>query len=248
MLQMDWFLTDQWETPAGFERFYSERGLRMPDGYVCYSPPPDAPDVSPLPAFSNGHVTFGCFNNLAKVTRQVIATWSQILHRVPNARLLLKAYQFDDAATVTKVQQAFADNGISAERLCMAGGSEHRRLLKAYGEIDIVLDPFPYAGGLTTCEALWMGCPTVALPGESFASRHATSHLSNVGLTDWVARDLDHYVALAVENANAIDALAKLRAGLRDRVKASPLCDAPRFGRALGAALRQAWQTWCAER
>jgi protein O-GlcNAc transferase len=115
-----------------------------------------------------------------------------------------------------------------------------------YNDIDIVLDPFPYSGGLTTCEALWMGVPTVTVPGEIFASRHSMSHLSNAGLGYWVAADLEDYVELAVARASDIRALAVLREGLRARVKASPLCDASTFGRNLGAALRHAWREWCA--
>ena len=120
--------------------------------------------------------------------------------------------------------------------------------LREYNDIDIVLDPFPYSGGLTTCEALWMGVPTVTVPGEIFASRHSMSHLSNAGLADWVAPDLAAYVELAVAKASDIQALAALRSALRVQVKASPLCDAPRFGRNLGAALRTVWQDWCARR
>jgi protein O-GlcNAc transferase len=132
------------------------------------------------------------------------------------------------------------------ERVELRGASPHREFMAEYNPIDLVLDPFPYSGGLTTCEALWMGVPTVTLPGETFASRHSTSHLSNVGLGEWVARDWEDYVKLAVAKAADNDSLATLRAGLRDRVKASPLCDAPRFGRNLGAALRHAWGEWCA--
>jgi protein O-GlcNAc transferase len=110
-----------------------------------------------------------------------------------------------------------------------------------------VLDPFPYSGGLTTCEALWMGVPTVTVPGEIFASRHSMSHLSNAGLSEWVAGDLAGYLELAVAKASDIPALAALRSGLRARVKASPLCNASRFGRNLGAALRLAWHEWCSD-
>jgi predicted O-linked N-acetylglucosamine transferase (SPINDLY family) len=117
-----------------------------------------------------------------------------------------------------------------------------------YNQIDIVLDPFPYSGGLTTCEALWMGVPTVTLPGEIFASRHSASHLSNAGLADWAATDLADYVERAVARAADLEGLAVLRRGLRARVKAGPLCDAPRFGRSLGSALRHAWREWCAGR
>jgi protein O-GlcNAc transferase len=145
------------------------------------------------------------------------------------------------------VLAGFAELGIAAARIELRGSSGHRAFMAEYGQIDIVLDPFPYSGGLTTCEALWMGVPTVTLPGEIFASRHSMSHLSNVGLSDWVARDVQDYVELAVAKAADLAALAELRAGLRPRVKASPLCDAPRFGRNLGAALRHAWRVWCAE-
>ena len=244
--EMDWFVTDRWETPPGFERFYSERLLRLPDGYICYSPPPYAPEVGPLPAERNGAVTFGCFNNLAKVTPRVIATWSAILGRVGGTRLVLKCHQLDDAPTRESIRAAFAAHGVDPTRLELRGSSPHRDLLAQYNDIDIVLDPFPYSGGLTTCEALWMGVPTVAVPGEIFASRHSTSHLSNAGQTDWVARDLPDYQEIAVQRASDVAALARLRAGLRAQVKSSPLCDAPRFARNFGAALRTVWADWCA--
>ncbi len=127
----------------------------------------------------------------------------------------------------------------------MRRGSPHRALLAEYGDIDIVLDPFPYTGGLTTCEALWMGVPTVTLAGEIFAARHATSHMSNVGLPDWVTTDLAAYEDLAVMRAADIEALARLRSGLRNQMRASPLCDGPRFGQSLGLGLREAWVAWC---
>jgi protein O-GlcNAc transferase len=243
--EMDWILTDRWETPPELAHLYTERLLLMPDGYVCYSPPPYAPDVAPLPALINGHVTFGCFNNLAKVTPRVIATWCSVLRRVEGSHLVLKTHQFTDPVTTGRVRAAFATHGIPPERLELRGPSGHRDFIGEYNDIDIVLDPFPYSGGLTTCEALWMGVPTVTVPREIFASRHSMSHLSNAGLADWVACDMAAYVELAVTKASDVAALAALRARLRARVKASPLCDAPRFGRNLGAALRYVWRDWC---
>lgn len=245
MPDMDWMLTDRWETPPDLAHLYTERLLMMPDGYICYSPPPYAPDVAVLPALTNGHITFGCFNNLAKVTPRVIETWARVLHRVPRSRMVLKTHQFTDAETCNRIHAAFAAQGIEAQRLELRGPSDHRAFTGEYNDIDIVLDPFPYSGGLTTCEALWMGVPTVALAGEIFAARHTVSHLSNVGLADWVAHTIDAYVELAVAKASDVAALAELRAGLRARVRSSPLCDGPRFGRNLGAALRFAWQDWC---
>jgi protein O-GlcNAc transferase len=248
MAEMDWFLTDRWETPDGFEPLYSERLLRLADGYVCYSPPPYAPDVVPLPALKNGFVTFGCFNNLAKITPLVIEVWAEILRRVPTARLILKTHQFSDGPTADGIRADFAVLGIDCGRIELRGPSGHRAFMGEYGHVDFVLDPFPYSGGLTTCEALWMGVPTVTLPGEIFASRHSASHLSNAGLSDWVAGSVETYVATAVSRASDVPALAELRMKLRDQVRQSPLCDAPRFGRNLGVALRHAWHEWCSEK
>ena len=245
LAEMDWLLTDRWETPDGFEPLYSERLLRLPDGYVCYSPPPYAPDVAPPPALAKGFVTFGCFNNLAKITPAAIDAWRAILTRLPNARLILKTHQFSDPPTAARIRAAF---GPVADRVETRGSSGHRAFMGEYNDVDIALDPFPYSGGLTTIEALWMGVPTIMLPGEIFASRHSFSHMGNVGLAGWAADDPVAYVDLAVARAGDIAALAALRAGLRARVKASPLCNAPRFGRNLGQALRHAWSQWCASR
>jgi protein O-GlcNAc transferase len=245
LAEMDWFITDRWETPPGFEHLYSERLLRLPDGYVCYSPPSYAPEPVALPALRHGAVTFGCFNNLAKITPVVMATWCRILHDLPGSRLVVKAHQLSDATTAAELQAAFAAHGIGPDRVALRGGSSHRGLLEQYGDIDIVLDPFPYSGGLTTCEALWMGVPTITMPGETFASRHSASHMSNVGLADWVTTDLAGYRTLAIRRATDLDALATLRTNLRARVQTSPLCDGTRFGAGLGRALRHAWEDHC---
>ncbi|HEY4174291.1 MAG TPA: tetratricopeptide repeat protein [Rhodopila sp.] len=245
LAEMDWFLTDRWETPDDFDSLYSERLLRLPDGYVCYSPPPHAPDVVALPALTNGFVTFGCFNNLAKITPRVIETWATILRRIPDARLILKTHQLSDRPTAEGFVAAFAEHGVATDRIEPRGSSGHRAFMGQYGDVDIVLDPFPYSGGLTTCEALWMGVPTITLPGEIFASRHSASHMSNAGLPDWVANSVNDYMNMAVTRAADPTALSDLRNRLRDQVRRSPLCDAPRFGRGLGSALRHAWKTWC---
>jgi predicted O-linked N-acetylglucosamine transferase (SPINDLY family) len=247
LAEMDWFVTDRWETPEGFDHFYSEKLLRLRDGYVCYSPPTHAPDVVEPPGLPDGCVTFGCFNNLAKITPRVMETWARILRRVPRARMILKTHQFSDGPTADEFRARFASLGIEDDRIELRGSSGHRNFMGEYGHVDIVLDPFPYSGGLTTCEALWMGVPTITLPGEIFASRHSASHLSNAGLGDWVTGSVDEYVEMAVARAGDLPALALLRAGLREQVRRSPLCDAPRFGRSLGLGLRHAWQGWCAE-
>lgn len=239
---IDWMLTDRWETPEGFEAHYTEGLLRLPDGYVCYTPPPAAPPVVPAPALRGGGVTFGCYNNLAKVTRGTLACWARILAALPDSRLVLRTHALGDAPTREAFVARAAAAGLDMARVEMHGSVPHDLLLAAYGEIDISLDPFPYTGGLTVCESLWMGVPVLTLVGTSFAGRHAFSHLSNVGLADWAVDSQEEYVAQAIRRARDVSALAALRAGLRARVAASPLCDGPRFGANLAAALRHAWE------
>ncbi len=247
MPTIDWFLADRREIPPALESSYTERVLPMPDGYVCYLPPPDAPAVGSLPAAANGFITFGCLNNMAKINGRVLAAWSAILRALPHARLLLRAPQFGEPATTEVLRARLAAHDLPLDRVTVRGGAPHRAYIETYHRIDIALDPFPYTGGLTTIEALYMGVPVLTLPGETFAARHSYSHLVSVGLeADWVASDEADYIARAVRLASDWEGLATLRAGLRGRVTASPLADAPRFGKALGEALRLAWQDWCA--
>jgi predicted O-linked N-acetylglucosamine transferase (SPINDLY family) len=239
---MDYLLADRYEIPAAAEADYCERVLRMPDGYVCYAPPDYAPPVSPLPALDHGQVTLGCFNNPAKITPQAVEVWARILHRLPEARLVLKYKGWSDGGTARRFAEMFAAQAVDPGRLEFLGGSPHAQLLAEYDRIDLALDPFPYNGGLTTCEALWMGVPVVTCPGETFASRHSLSHLSNVGLTETIARDLDEYVERVVSLAGDLPRLALLRAGLRQRMAASPLCDGKRFAANLTSILHGVWE------
>ena len=242
---IDYFISDSVETPAHHEPWYTEEIVRLPDSYVCYEPPHYAPAVAPLPAISNGHITFGCFNNLTKVYRQAVALWSRLLKGAPASRLILKAKQLNDAAVRARYQAMFAAHGIVPERLDLLGYSLHAELLAHYSDVDIALDPIPYSGCLTTCEALWMGVPVVTMPGEIFAHRHSASFLGTVGLTDWLATTPEQYLQIAERHCGDLDGLAALRAGLRERVRRSPLCDAPRFAGNLEAAFRRMWRHWC---
>jgi predicted O-linked N-acetylglucosamine transferase (SPINDLY family) len=241
---MDYLLADRHQVPPGAEPFYHERVLRMPDSYVCYDPPDDAPPVSPLPATDAGRITFASFNNPAKVNPEVIAVWQQILRRVPGSRLLMKYFAFDDRGVAARYLDMF---GAEAERVELSGWSPHAELLARYNEIDIALDSFPYSGGLTTCEALWMGVPVVTCPGATFASRHALSHLSAAGLTETIAADRAEYVERAVGLARDLPRLAALRADLRGRMARSPLCDGERFAEDLMRVLRTVWSEWVAQ-
>ena len=241
---MDYLLADGHEVPPEAEPHYCERVLRMPDGYVSYEPPACAPPVSPLPALEQGHVTFGSFNNQAKLGPQTVATWSRVLHRVPRSRLVLKYYAMSNPTVAGRLREMFASHGIEPDRVDFLGTTSHAEQLQQYRGIDIALDPFPYNGGLTTLEALWMGVPVVTCPGETFAGRHSLSHLSNVGLTTTIAGDLDDYVDLAASLAADLPALARLREGLRERMQSSPLCDGERFARNFERIMRGVWREW----
>jgi protein O-GlcNAc transferase len=241
---IDYILSDRYEIPPAAEQHYRERVLRMPDGYVCYADPVDAPQVSPQPALAHGSVTFGSFSKPAKVNGQVIEVWAKILDRLPQSRLILRFRGFHQPTVANRVAHEFADLGIDPRRIDF-GIAPPEQLLAEYQAVDVALDPFPYGGGLTTCEALWMGVPVVTCPGETFASRHSLSHLSNVGLTELVARGRDHYVELAVSLANDLPRLAKMRAALREQMAASPLCDGKRFAENLTKLLRDSWREWC---
>jgi predicted O-linked N-acetylglucosamine transferase (SPINDLY family) len=245
---MDYLLADRHHVPAEAEEYYVERVLRLPDSYACFAPPAEAPLPGPLPASGSGRLTFASFNNPDKITRSAVAAWAEILRRLPRARLVLRYIDLDRPGRRAPLHQAFADHGVAAERVECFGASPHDELLAAYRQVDVALDTYLYSGGLTTCEALWMGVPVVTCPGATFASRHALSYLSTVGLTETVAADHAQYVDLAVALGNDLPRLATLRSTLRERMATSPLCNGPRFAQSLMALLREAWRRWCEER
>ena len=160
----------------------------------------------------------------------------------PTARLALKYRELGDQAVKQRYLDLFAAHGIGPQRLELLPRSSFAEYLAAYQQVDVALDPFPFSGGATTCEALWMGVPVVTCPGETFAGRHSLSHLWSVGLTETIARDLDDYVELAVSLAGDLPRLAVLRAGLRQRMAASPLCDGKRFATHLASMLHDVWE------
>lgn len=239
---MDYVVADRFQVPPEAEPYYCERILRLPDGYVCYDPPAEAPDVADLPALRQGHVTFGCFNNVAKLNDDVVELWSEIMRRVPDSRLVLRYKGLDEEGLTARFRKSFAQRGIDAGRLELYGKLPYGEFLDTYNQIDMALDPFPFGGGTTTCEALWMGVPVITCPGETAAGRLSLSHLSVVGLTEMVAEDFPHYVELAVQLANDLPRLQSLRSDLRQRMARSPLCDAERFASNFIRAVRQIWQ------
>ena len=246
---MDYRLTDALADPPGTtEELHTEQLIRLPDCAWCYRPSALAPAVSDPPVAHTGHLTFGCFNALRKITPAMRELWSRILLAAPGSRLLLKSQSLRDAATRTRLQQEFEQLGIGADRLELVGYAatlgEH---LATYGRVDIALDTFPYHGTTTTCEALWMGVPVVTLAGKTHASRVGVSLLHTLGLSDWIAASPEEYLRLALQHGVAVERLAALRRGLRARMMASPLMDGPRFARHVEQAFRQMWQAWCAQ-
>ncbi|MEI6732676.1 MAG: tetratricopeptide repeat protein [Comamonadaceae bacterium] len=244
---IDYLIADPWTLPEGEEVNFTEKIWRLPETRLCFTPPDADVEVNPLPALINGYLTFGCFNNLTKMNDQVVNLWARLLAALPDSRLFLKSAQFKEISTQQSVAERFAACGIVPTRLMMEGLSSRAEYLKTYQRVDIALDPFPYTGGTTTCEALWMGVPVMTLTGERFLSRQGVGLLMNAGLPEWIASNAEGYVARAVLHAADLKALALLRANLRQQVLASPLFDASRFASHFEAALRNMWQRWCTQ-
>ena len=236
---IDYIIADRHEIPEGSERFYTEKVLRMPYSFVCYDPPEYAPPVLPLPASANSYVTFGCFNILFKISPEVVAVWSTILHQVAGSRLVLKTKELNSEETRSRYANLFLRQGIGPDRVDLIGGTPHREHLDWYNRIDVALDPFPFSGSTTTLESLWMGVPVITMPGETFAGRHSLSFLSTVGLTETIAGTPDDYVALARKLGSNLHYLSEIRSSLRDRFRASALCDGEAFAGSLLAMLER---------
>lgn len=230
---IDWLIANHDHVPVEDEKYYTERIARLPHSYVAYAPPPYAPTVGSLPVSRQGYVTFGCFNNVRKLSRGAIDAWALILDQVPQSRLVLRTNAFGDHGVRRRYQEMFADRGIAGGRISFLGEAQHVDLLASYGDIDIALDTFPYSGGLTTIEALWMGVPVITMPGPTFAGRHSASHLRAAGHPELVAGDVRSYVGLAVALAGDIAQLKSLRSRLRQDMQASGLLDHRAFVAAL---------------
>lgn len=244
---IDYLIADPWTVPEAHEAYFTERIWRLPDTRMCFTPPDVDVPVSSLPALQQGHVTFGCFNNITKLNDEVVALWARVLIVVPGSRLMLKAKQLGEASMKAKLLARFEAQGIEAGRITLEGRSPRADYLAAYGLVDIGLDPFPFTGGTTSAESLWMGVPVLTLDGDRLVARQGVGLMMNAGLPDWVARDADDYVARAVRLSADLPALASLRAVLRQQVQASPVFDGERFARHLEAAFRGMWTHWCAQ-
>ena len=240
---IDYRITDPYLDPPGLnDAFYSEKSVRVPDTCSCYQLSMPTPPVNALPAQTSGYVTFGCLNNFCKISPTTFAVWIKILHAVPQSHLLLHAYE---GLHRQRAAERFAHAGIDPARIAFVGFGGPR-YYEFYHRIDLVLDPFPYGGGTTTCDSLWMGVPVLTLAGNPAFARMGLSILSNIGQPELISHDQEQYVQMAVALATDLPRLAALRSTLRQQMQSSPMMDAPRFARNMEAAYRQMWQAWCA--
>jgi predicted O-linked N-acetylglucosamine transferase (SPINDLY family) len=245
---VDYRITDPWLDPPGSETpLDPETPVRLTTGYTVYSPPDNAPEPGAPPAMLRGYPTFGCFNTLIKVTDETLALWAELLRRMPNSRLVIKARELSQAAVLNSFRARMAAGGLDAARCELIGYvADQRAHLLHYTQVDIGLDPVPFAGGATTREMLWMGLPVVTLAGATRASRAGSTLLHRAGLGNLVAMTPDQYLRIAAELAADLPRLAALRAGQRGRLAASKLLDGVAHTRELEQAYRRLWEDWCA--
>lgn len=240
---IDYRLTHELADPTGTDRHYSETLYRLPSALWCYRPQAGMPEVTSAPVLKNGFVTFGSMNSLTKVSPGTVAAWAEILRALPDARLIMVTVP--DGSGREIIKSRFADEGIGPERLVLHGRLSPEQFWALHSEIDIALDPFPYNGGTTTCETLWLGVPVVSLTGNGFVSRLGHTLLNQLGLPELVANSPTDYVAIATRLAQNVPRQKKLRTELRQRMSASPIRDEAGFTRHLEAAYRTMWHRWC---
>lgn len=244
----DYRIVDSLTDPAmpEFDALATEKLVRLDPCFLCYRPLAGAPEVSPTPALKEGLVTFGSFNNLGKLDDLAVRMYSRVLAAVPRSRLILKYVGLGSAGVRDGIAARFAKEGVTGDRLILdPPGAGAAAMLAAYSRMDVMLDSYPYHGTTTTCEALYMGVPVVTLAGRVCAARVGLSILSAVGLGELVARDEDEYVRIAAGLAGDVPRMTAMRAGLRARMEASPVCDGPGFATRFGIALRAVWRETC---
>jgi predicted O-linked N-acetylglucosamine transferase (SPINDLY family) len=240
LTEIDYLLADPLSVPAHWHSHFSERVWYLPETRLCMSPPdlPDALEVVQPPVLRTGFIMFGCFQVLSKINDSVLKTWARVMSGVPNSRLRLQIRYLELPGVRDTLISRMVRAGISSDRVELHGGVPVAEYLVAHNDVDIILDTFPYPGGTTTAEALWMGVPTVTLKGNSLLARQGASMLHNVGLPDWIAVNREDYVAKAIHFASDTAELANLRTRLRQQALASPLFDSNRFTAHFLAALR----------
>lgn len=238
---MDYRLTDRYAEP-GSDQYYTEKLLRLPDSLWCYSPVDDMPEVTPLPALANGYVTFGSFNNVNKVGSECIVLWAKLLRSLPTARLMMATVP--EGEMRTRLVGQFREHGVEDERLEFCGKLPLKEFQRKLQQVDVSLDPFPVNGATTTCESLWLGVPVLSLVGDRFLSRAGLSVLSAAHMPEFAVATPEEYVSTAALLASDLPQLAKIRAGMRERLKTTPLFDQRRFTRNLEGIYRDVWRKY----
>ncbi|MBK9440860.1 MAG: tetratricopeptide repeat protein [Comamonadaceae bacterium] len=241
---MDYILVDATSVPEQSTEFFSEKRWYLPNTRLCMTPPVATAEtgVSPTPALKNGVVTFGSFQSLTKLSLKVLSVWARVLKKVPGAMLRLQVPQLDAANHRVELMRRLELSGIGSQSVSLISGTHWEEYLSAYQYVDILLDTFPFNGGTTTAEALWMGVPTITIRGNTMLSRQGAGMLACVGLHDWIAEDEDQFVLKASQFARDVDGLQRLRAGLRTKALASPLFDTRLFAENLQDALESIYQ------
>ena len=240
--EIDYLIGSSHTTPKEEENHFVEKIWRLPEIMQCFTPPDFDVKTNSLPALKNNFVTFGCLNKLTKVNDEAIALWSKILLSIPSSKLLLKSKDFDDQIIIENTFERFKKCNIEKNRLVLQGKSSTRKeVLEVFNRIDIALDPFPFQGNTSTCEAVWMGVPVIVLKGNRFLFHSGESINSNLGMHDWIAKNYDEYVSKAIKFSSNIDQLSKIRMNLRQTFLQSPVCDAPRFAEHFSKML---WDMW----
>jgi len=238
---IDYRLTDKYVD----DHFNSETPVQLPHSLFCYQPYAGTPPVNELPALLQGHITFSSFNFYPKISSLILGCWAEVLQRVPGAKLLVKTKSLQDESTRKDLETRLLQLGIEPDRWEWEGAMSPPDYLKSYHRVDIALDTYPFNGGTTTCEALWMGIPVVTLVGERQVARLGLSILSTIGLTDLIAYTSQEYVNKCVKLANDLEYLQHFRREVRDQMQQSPLMNAAAFTRDLETAYRHMWEQWC---
>ena len=239
---MDYRITDITDS-VDDKVYYTEKLIQIKPPFICYQPPENTPDVKDLPMNINGYITFGSFNYLGKINEFVVQLWSKLLAQIPDARLVLKSRPFHDSMISKRFREMFASRGISENRLDFRGSTPGlNNHLSNYNDIDIALDPFPYNGTTTTCEALWMGVPVLTISGKYHSERVGTVLMQSIGLIDWIASDEIHFIKKASLFANQPLLLSKLRQQLRNIMNKSDLCNGKIHTKKLESVYRKVFQ------
>ncbi|MES2014126.1 MAG: tetratricopeptide repeat protein [Pseudomonadota bacterium] len=241
MSSMDYFIADEVGVPVKNQSQFVEKIKYLPDTRLCFTAPDVSVEVSSLPALASGYITFGSFQTMVKAGDDVLALWAEVMLALPNSKLRWQCKSFADPVVTDDLRRRLAQYGVHSDRLTLLGSVSRDAYLAAHAEVDVILDTFPYPGGTTTCEALWMGVPTLTLAGDTLIARQGASMMTAAGLSDWIAENKAEYVDKALLFSRDLEQLAKLRSQLRKQVLASPLFDADRFATNMEVAL---WEMW----